>query len=216
MVNAVSELVSREEKDNAENLLAEMGISEHERLYVPVNPLHLDEFTRNDRKRCYICKTQMYKSFLLQLNSKGFEILLDGTNREDLQSDRPGLQAIEELSIKTPLADAGLDKREIRSLANDFQLSNHDKPSNSCLATRILTGIRICSQNVQQVELCEGFLTKSGVSACRVRLGGDTVTVEVSKRDLERVQQSSLGTEFVAFLATEGLQGSPVTFTMRT
>ncbi len=181
---------------------------------VPVQPLHWPEFVVNSEQRCYFCKKRIYGALLATMrqdvhsttpeSSSRFACLLDGTNTDDLQEHRPGLLAIQELSVETPLAQAGLDKKDIRSLAGKLGLTNWNQPSNSCLATRIPVHQQITSILLGHIAQAEEFLQKKGFIGCRVRPGQDTVEVQVMTHDLERFLAESSRLEITKHLATIG------------
>ncbi len=128
-------------------------------LTVSLNPLVWPEFTENPQDRCYLCKKKIYQTFLEKMGELHFSILMDGTNLDDLSDFRPGLKALHELNVKTPLADAGLTKDEIRQLSKDLNLPNWNKHSSSCLATRVVTGQEINEEKLELIKKCENFLT---------------------------------------------------------
>ncbi len=139
---------------------------------VQVFPLHWPEFVVNSEQRCYCCKKKIYSAFHEEIREDGhsvtpecsrrFAYLLDGTHIDDLQEHRPGLQAIRELSVETPLAQAGLNKLEIRSLAKNMGLPNWNQPSNSCLATRIPFHQKITLPLLERIAKAEQFLQNRG------------------------------------------------------
>jgi pyridinium-3,5-biscarboxylic acid mononucleotide sulfurtransferase len=151
---------------------------------IPVSPLTWPEFIVNDKDRCYFCKRRIYTLFLEEI-SADFHVLADGTNSDDRDEDRPGLRAIEELRVITPLADVGLTKKEVRALAEKIGLSNFDIPSNSCLATRIPRNRLIDEQSLLVIASAERFLHAQGFSGCRVRLETSCAIVEVLEKDLQ-------------------------------
>lgn len=154
-------------------------------LRIPIDNLGDEVFTRNDANRCYVCKKSIYTSILSNLNRLGISTLCDGTNCDDLDEDRPGLRAIEELQILTPLVDAGYTKNDIRKTASDIGLPNAALPSNSCLATRLEPNRSITDQKLREVERHEQFLTERGFSGCRVRPRGDSVILEIQSNDFD-------------------------------
>jgi len=148
----------------------------------------------------------MYQTFQRELENSDCAFLLDGSNVDDLKSRRPGFRAIHELGVKTPLLDAGLNKDEIRSLAESCQLSNHDKPSNSCLATRIAEGTVLEKKHFLLVEECEEFLLKRNFFGCRVRPNVKDVVIEVTGADSEQVTKSSVRIEIIHFFQSMGFE----------
>lgn len=147
-------------------------------------PLDWPEVVVNDGKRCYHCKKRMFAAIGGAMQSEGCALLADGTNGDDILSPRPGLQAIEELSVTSPLADAQLTKSEIRQLAKNCGLTNHDLPSNSCLATRLATGLPLTRQHLDMVEKAEDYLAGLGFLGCRVRFYSTYVEIEVQEKDM--------------------------------
>ena len=160
-------------------------------LTVSLNPLSWPEFTANPLERCYLCKKKIYQTFLDKLTELDFTVLVDGTNFDDLSDFRPGLKALEELNIKTPLAEAGLTKKEIRSLSRNMNLPNWDKHSSSCLATRIATDQHISKKKLDLVSECESVLHGFGFMGCRVRISNDSAIIEILEEDIERFTQKA-------------------------
>lgn len=155
-------------------------------LTVRLNPLTCPEFTANQQERCYLCKKKIYQAFLEKLAEINFHTLMDGTNLEDLSDFRPGLKALDELKVKTPLADAGLIKKEIRKLSRKMNLPNWNKHSSSCLATRIATDEPISLKKLECIQKCENILQDFGFQGCRVRLSGDSAVIELLEKDMEK------------------------------
>lgn len=154
------------------------------RLFVlPINPLDWPEFVENPVNRCYICKKKIFGTFRDHLGNGDIVHLVDGTNADDLQQFRPGLKALEELGVASPLADAGLGKKEIRTLSREFSLPTWNKPSASCLATRIDPGHRITPEKLAMVAAIEQFLAARGYAGSRARLSFDRLLVELQQAD---------------------------------
>ncbi len=204
VLRGVSELVSDLEKKNATMVLDELQFSQERRMEVELHPLIWSEFVANTPDRCYFCKKRMYQSFQRILEKLDCLVLLDGSNVDDLKTLRPGFRAIHELGVQTPLLDAGLDKEDIRSLAFTYHLSNHDKPSNSCLATRLQEGVVINREGLERVEKCENFLLNRGFIGCRVKPEGKDIVLEVTGKDGERLLASSVRVEIIPFFKSVG------------
>lgn len=164
---------------------------------VEISPLTWKEFVPNCEKRCYYCKKRMYTILLGEATKEGFPTLLDGTNVDDLKGDRPGLKAIRELNIQTPLVEAGLTKLEIRAIAKDVGLVNHDLPSNSCLATRIAVNSAITVDTLELIETAEEYLRKRGFLGCRVKVNGDSATIELISSDFDEFIKEDSRTEVI-------------------
>jgi len=155
-------------------------------LTVRLNPLLWPEFSDNPRERCYFCKRKIYQAFLEKMADLHFCILMDGTNLDDLSDFRPGSKALLELNVKTPLADAGLSKREIRRLSRNLDLPTWNKHTSSCLATRVAAGVQINVERIECIKNCENYLHSLDFWGCRVKITDDSAIVELVDEDIER------------------------------
>lgn len=171
---------------------------------IDVIPFNWSEFRQNSGLRCYHCKKNMYEIIIAQCQKKHAQ-LLDGTNRDDLQEDRPGLEAVRELGVETPLADVGLKKTEIRILAKTYSLKNWNLPSNSCYATRIPHGLEIEPKQISLVERCETYLGTLGYHVCRVRIYGKRCVIELVEEDFQRFVSASNRRQVLDFFIKQGL-----------
>ena len=204
-LHGVSELVSKAERNSACTILNELGIDQEMRVEVELHPLNWPEFVINTAYRCYFCKKRMYQRFLIESMKRDCTALLDGSNVDDLQRRRPGFRAIHELGVETPLLDSELSKEGIRSLARTFQLSNHDKVSNSCLATRFTEGMVIEKEGLELVEKCEDFLFNREFSGCRVQPTPEkNAVLHVTATDMERLAKSSVRSDIIDFFRSVG------------
>jgi len=164
---------------------------------IDLDPLSWPEFAANSDLRCFHCKKKIY-SYLTAVLFSEYK-LLDGTNIDDLEQDRPGLRAVRELDVLMPLVEAGLTKREIRFLCREFHLVSWDLPSESCLATRIVGGVTITPKLLRDVEYGENFLEARGFFGSRVRLDGKNVFITLSQGDSKRFLESALKEEVINF-----------------
>ncbi len=153
---------------------------------IKASPFEWEFFENNCDNRCYFCKKQMYTTLLSYIKPLGFTVLADGTNSDDLGEVRPGLKAIREFGIFTPLQIAGFTKKEIRNEAKKRNLSNYDLASNSCLATRVDSSIKISEQNLTLIERAETFLYNLGFAGTRVRVGGQYTVIEIEEKDFNK------------------------------
>jgi uncharacterized protein len=193
----------QEELDNVQSVVSEIGC--HLQV-IDYNPLLLDGFKSNPRDRCYHCKKKIYSLFLNWASENGFSALADGTNLDDLDDHRPGLKALEEHCVFLPLVEAGLNKKEIRRMSKELGLSNWDRLSASCLATRIPAGREITLELLGRVAFCERFLHKHGFLGCRVRLIDDnTVYIEILEKDFPQVADKSNRKKISDFFLSIGL-----------
>jgi len=172
---------------------------------IDINPLEWQEFVENPIERCYYCKKRIYSRFMRFTEREPGACLLDGTNADDLHEFRPGLAAIEELGVFKPLADAGFSKNEVRLASREFHIPTWDKPSGSCLATRIKHGQRITLEKLTLVRELEEKLMEMGYDGCRARLSEDAVTVQLLSSDLiDFIKQNSLD-KLVSFARKKGI-----------
>ena len=137
---------------------------------IHLNPLDDPQVAANPGNRCYYCKRHIFTAITQAAREEGFHLLLDGTNASDRVDDRPGMQALRELEVLSPLRLCGLTKAEIRRRSREAGLFTWDKPAYACLATRIPTGTAITLEDLQRTERCEAFLMELGFSGFRIRL----------------------------------------------
>ena len=141
-------------------------------------------FSENNPQRCYICKKEMYSKIVEIAKDLG-GIVLDGTNLDDINQPRPGIKALRELGIRMPFLELGIGKKEIRELAKQAGLPNWDKPSNSCLATRIPQGEKITLEKLAVIDKVESYLVERGERGIRARWRKDGIVVEgINCKDL--------------------------------
>lgn len=172
-----------------------------------IDPLLRQEFINNPPDRCYHCKKTIYSDFKQYLSRHPTTVLLDGTNIDDLQEERPGHRAISELAVATPLVEADLNKSEIRAISRSLQLSTWNKPTASCLATRITTGQSINREKLTVVARCEAHLHDLGIIDCRVRLitAGDAV-IELIPNDFKLLTEQEVRTQISFFYKSMGIR----------
>lgn len=139
----------------------------------------------NPGNRCYYCKKQIFSGILEQASKDGYTEILDGTNASDDASDRPGMKALEEMKVYSPLRICGLTKSEIRQRSKEAGLFIWDKPAYACLATRIPTGCQITEELLNKTEKSEKFLSGLGFSDFRVRYLDGTAKIQIREEQLE-------------------------------
>ena len=149
--------------------------------------LQSEDFCQNPPDRCYICKRALFSQMLTVAAEYGFPLLADGTNADDTNDYRPGMRALPELGIVSPLLEAGLTKAEIRQLSRSMGLPTWNHPSAACLASRIPYGERITAEKLRMIELAERHLTAAGFGQVRVRLHGTLARIEVSQDQFQRL-----------------------------
>ena len=144
----------------------------------------------NPKDRCYHCKNALFSCLWERVRADGFDTLLDGTNASDDPKDRPGMRALEELSVLSPLRLGGLTKAEIRKRSKEAGLFTWDKPAYACLATRFPAGTRITPEKLLGVEAAEGLLFSLGFTDVRVRVYGDAARIQVPGDQMERLLEN--------------------------
>ena len=172
------------ELEDAKKLAGELGTPMQ---VLPLDILCDQTVMANPPDRCYHCKKRIFSAIRAAAAQDGFSVLLDGTNASDDAGDRPGIRALEELSVRSPLREAGLTKAEIRRLSKEAGLFTHDKPAYACLATRISTGETITAEKLRRTEWAETYLAGLGLRDFRVRAMGNTTKLQVRASDLNLV-----------------------------
>lgn len=162
-----SQFQPRFEYEDAVRFANEIGVSLS---VIDVNVLSDSKVCTNPPDRCYFCKKVIFSSIIKRASEDGFSVLLDGTNASDSVSDRPGMRALEELRVLSPLRECGLTKKEIRERSRLAGLFTWNKASYACLATRIPTDCAINKERLECTERAEEFLRQIGFSNFRVRM----------------------------------------------
>lgn len=173
---------------------------------LPADPFSAEGFRENGRDRCYICKHFLFSALLEKAKEEEIPFVADGTNADDTKEFRPGLKALKELDIRSPLAEAGLTKKEIRELSEKEGLPTWNKPSFSCLATRFPYGEELTVEKLRRTEAAENLLAELGFTQRRVRVHGNLARIEVLPAEipllLERRDMISSRFEELGFLYT--------------
>ena len=155
-------------------------------------------FADNPPDRCYHCKRYLFIKVIAMAKEAGFTTILDGTNADDLHDYRPGLQALQELGVKSPLAELGFTKAEIRKQSRSMGIPGWDRPSLACLATRFPLGEAVTAQALARVDEAEEALRALGFSQVRVRCHGDLARIELLQDELGRLWEAALRTQWHA------------------
>lgn len=182
-VTAVSPALATGELDGARNVARAIGIA-HET--ITTDELSRREYRRNDKDRCYHCKTELYERLARLAESRGFAAVLSGANADDTGDWRPGLRAAAERGVRHPLLEAGVGKDEVRELARALGVPSAEKPASPCLASRIPYGTAVTPTILAQVDRAERALKELGFSILRVRHYGELGRVEFAADDLVR------------------------------
>ncbi len=191
-VTAVSPTSTQLEIQEAKELAKGLGVKH---LVVESGEMQLPDFTKNTPQKCYHCKFLRFSQLQKIALQESIPWLLDGSNVDDLGDFRPGMRAVQELGIRSPLQEAGFTKSEIRELSRQLALPTWNKPSSPCLATRIPYGQRITEEKLRRVEAAEEYLKKQGFTPLRVRHYQQEARLEIAKEQfgylLSRLEEVS-------------------------
>jgi uncharacterized protein len=201
-VTVVSPMLPKAERDAAVQLAARIGI---EHIIVEEKEIE-DQVAANPRERCYFCKKIEFGAIIRAAAGRGVHTVFDGSNLDDNRDYRPGLRALAELGVKSPLREAELTKEEIRALSRRFELPTWDKPAFACLASRIPYGRRIDTETLSRIEAAEDILREYGFRQFRLRFHETIARIEVAPEersrffDEERLDQISRRIKACGFL----------------
>ena len=151
---------------------------------VEVDILSVPEAAANGPRRCYYCKRALFTHLWEAARRDGYPVLLDGTNASDDAGDRPGMQALRELEVRSPLRECGITKEEVRRRSKKAGIFTWNKPAYACLATRIPTGMRITQEDLRRVEEAEKCLAKMGFTDFRVRLMPEGARLQITEEQM--------------------------------
>lgn len=154
---------------------------------IEYNPLELENFRENKIDRCYYCKKTLLSLLINKAHELNFYNILDGSNFDDLNKYRPGLKALKELNIISPLAICELTKKEIRENSKKLEIPFYNKPSNSCLATRFPYNTKLNKELLNKVDEVEELIKKYDINKVRARIHNDLLRIEVDKKDFNLI-----------------------------
>ena len=205
-VTADYKTLSEEELQTSKQICSEIGIQQ---LFLDYSELENEKFTKNDSNRCFHCRMEL-GTHLVELAKKyNVEIIVDGTNLDDLGEYRPGIEALKQNGIRSPLVETNFSKSDIRDSAKSIGLSVYDKPSNSCLASRIPWGQRVTAEKLTRIEFGETIVKQlTKIKQVRVRDLDGSAKIEVDKEmisvfDNEILKQITEKLKLIGFTAVE-------------
>ena len=172
------------EFDDAKKLAKELGAK---MTVLEVDILSDSIIKENPSNRCYHCKKKIFRTILEAAKQDGYKILIDGNNASDDANDRPGMKAVQELNVLSPLRECGITKAEVRNLSKEAGLFTWDKPAYACLATRIPTGETITAAKLSATEKSETALSELGFTDFRIRMSGNDAKIQVKEDQLEKL-----------------------------
>jgi uncharacterized protein len=181
-VTADSPSLMPEDLQEAKLQAAAMGIA-HE--VVNTHELDNPDYASNPVNRCYFCKSELHDTLKPLALARGYPYVVDGVNADDLQDYRPGIQAAKERGARSPLAEVGITKLEVRQLAKHLELPWWDKPAQPCLSSRFPYGEEITLDKLHRVGRAERYLRQLGLRDLRVRSAGDTARIEIPAAEIK-------------------------------
>jgi len=187
-ITAVSMIHPQWELQKAKKLATKIGIKH---IMINSNETDIKNFSQNNRDRCYHCKKELFTKIKQIATNNNIKYILDGSTIDDTYDYRPGLKALKEQGIISPLKDIGFTKQEIRYLSKKIGLETWDNPSFACLASRFPYGIKITKNRLNSIEKAEDFIRSLGVKQFRVRFHNDIVRIEVKKDDFIHILDNS-------------------------
>ena len=203
-VTADYKTLSKEELNSAKNICQEIGIKQ---ILINYNELENEKFVINDQDRCFHCRTELSQHLLQLAKENDIQTIVDGTNTSDLGDYRPGIQALHENNIRSPLVEVGFTKNDVRREAKFAGLSIYDRPSNSCLASRIPWGQRVTAEKLTRIELGETFVkNKTNAKQVRVRDIDGMAKIEVDFDNIKKISDATILNELDSQLKLIGFK----------
>ena len=181
-VTAFSGTMPEKDFHDAVSFAKETGV---DHLVIHTEELSNESFVSNPQDRCFYCKEELFKKLRKIAAERGYRHVFDGTNADDLDDYRPGLKAAALYGVRSPLAESGFSKEDIRGMSRELGLIAWDRPSSPCLSSRFPYGSRITVSGLKQVEKAEEFLRGLGLRELRVRNHGDIARIEVAEKDMQ-------------------------------
>ena len=178
-VTGRSPSVPQSDIEDASRMAALIGV---EHVFLQTDEFANEDYVSNPTNRCYFCKTTLYTHMWAFIAERGLKAIVNGINADDLGDFRPGIQAAGEFGVRSPLAEAGLTKEDIRALSRYAGLPTAEKPASPCLSSRVQYGERITPDKLRRIESAERFLREMGVTECRVRHHETIARIEAPPR----------------------------------
>lgn len=207
-VTADYKTLAQEELESATRICREIGIRH---VVIVYDELENEDFVKNDSNRCFHCRTELSAHLRDVSKKEGIKLIVDGTNTDDLGEYRPGIAALKSNDVRSPLVEVGLAKDEIRSIAKSVGLSVYDRPSNSCLASRIPWGQRVTAERLARIEVGETFVRQIfGARQVRVRDIGGIARIELGRDETYLLSQKEKFDDLTAKLLSIGFSSVQV------
>lgn len=175
-----------------------------EHIIVESEELSIDGFSQNPKNRCYLCKRELFTKIKNIANERGISFVAEGSNTDDNGDYRPGLIAVAELEVRSPLREAELSKAEIRQLSKEMGLPTWDKQSFACLSSRFVYGETITEEKLSMVDKAEQRLLDLGFHQVRVRIHGNIARIEIDRSEFEKIIQPDIAENLNSYLRELG------------
>ncbi len=188
-VTTVDAALPKRELKEAKDFCEQRGIRH---VVCVVDPLKIEEYRKNAPDRCYFCKRSFFTEIQKVAKENGIEYVAEGSNMDDLGDYRPGLKAVSELKVQSPLREAGLYKADIRTISKAMGLPTWSKPAYACLASRFVYGEEITEEKLHMIDKAEQFLIENGFYEERVRMHGNLARIEVPAKDIPRLAENGM------------------------
>ena len=200
-ITADSPSIARSELSDAVALARRIGIDHR---VVKTNEMEREGYRANGTDRCYFCKDTLYVELNRIASEDGFRVVVNGTNVDDLGDYRPGLKAAKEHGVRSPLADAGMTKADVRALARDMGLPVWDKPAQACLSSRIPYGTPVSTEVLERIGNAEAALRELGLGQLRVRHHGRVARIEVPPERIAALAEPEMRAKVTAAIRRAG------------
>ena len=201
-VIATSSTYPKREYDEALKWVQDQGILH---TVIVSEELDIPGFSDNPPQRCYYCKKELFSKIIGEAERFGVSVVADGTNSDDMGDFRPGMKALRELGVRSPLLECGFTKNDIRLISREiYNLPTADKQPMACMASRIPYGSVVTKEKLKQVEAMEDFLAEKGFKVFRARHHGDLLRIELGKEEMAMLQDGALTSELVEFAKHTG------------
>ena len=200
-VTAAPPFVPSREQKEAADFCRESGIRQ---IVIPPEALDIDSIRHNPPDRCYHCKRMIFGRIIKTAEQNGIPHVAEGSNTDDTGDYRPGMRAIRELGVLSPLLEADLSKSDIRTLSKELSLPTWDKPSFACLASRFVYGETITDERLSMVDRSEQLLLDLGFRQFRVRIHGDLARIEILPVDFDRIMDAECRAKIYSELKSYG------------
>lgn len=194
-----SPYIANWEIEEADELTEQLGVA-HAHILAGIPEI----IKYNPEDRCFLCKTAVFTAIKKEAAAKGFYEVVDGSNADDLNDYRPGMKALKNLGIRSPLLEVGMTKTEIRFLSKELGLSTWDKPPYACLLTRLPYDTEVDELSLRMIEHSEKFIMDRGIKGIRVRKHDKIARIEISKEEMSKILDLRLMEEIDAYLKDLG------------